>query len=97
MATVKKTILNTKNAGCKCAKEQVLLEINKPFDKAHLQFFIGTGFSENKTYGNLGLLYIETINLVAIGPFGSNRLNIKCKTANCQNDIIKLEDILRIL
>lgn len=94
MATVKKTILNAKKSGCNCAKEQFLLEINKPFDKLDLQFFTNSDFMENKTYNNLGLLYVESVDLVAIAPFGSNRMQIKCKTSNCSNNIIKLEEIL---
>lgn len=94
MATVKKTILNT--ASCsKCNKGQILLELNVPLDKTHIKFFAGSPFLENKSYTNLGLFYMESLDLVAIGPFGSNRLNIKCKTANCNNNIIELEDILK--
>jgi glutaredoxin len=94
MTTIKKTILNT--ASCsKCNKGQTLLELGVSLDKKHLSFFLNTKFLENKTYTNLGLFYIESLDLTAIGPFGSNRLNIKCKTANCENNIIELEDILK--
>lgn len=94
MATIKKTILNT--ASCsKCNKGQLLLELSVPLDKTHIKFFAGSSFLENKTYTNLGLFYMESIDLTAIGPFGSNRLNIKCKTANCDDNIIQLEEILK--
>ena len=93
MATIKKTILDT--SSCKCSKGQILLELSVPLDKSNLQLFANTRFLENKTYTNLGLFYIESIDLTAIGPYGSNRLNIKCKTANCSNNIIELEEILK--
>jgi hypothetical protein len=93
MTTIKKTILNT--ASCsKCNKGQLIIELGIPLDKDHIKFFTGSKFMENKTYTNLGLFYMESIDLTAIGPFGSNRLNIKCKTDNCENNIIELEHIL---
>jgi hypothetical protein len=71
------------------------LELSIPLDKSHLKVFSNTKFLENKIYTNLGLFYMESIDLTAIGSFGSNRLNIKCKTDNCSNNIIELEEILK--
>lgn len=92
MATIKKTTL--KSTGCKCSKEQLIFELSVSLDKSYIQLFNGSGFLEVKSYTNLGILYVESKDLTAIGPFGSNRLNIKCKTANCQNNILELEKII---
>jgi hypothetical protein len=93
VATIKKTILNTSSCS-QCNKGQLLLELNVPLNKSYLQLFIDSGFTENKSYTNLGLFYVESINFTAIAPFGSNRINIKCKVANCNNNITELEEIL---
>jgi hypothetical protein len=89
---VKKTLLAS---SCKCTKPQVLLEVNFSFDKEHLQYFNINNFTEVKSYTNVGILYVEDANLAAIGPFGSNRLQIKCKTDNCDASLANLENVLR--
>jgi hypothetical protein len=90
---VKKTILK---ANCnKCAKPQILLEIDISFNSTHLDYLINNNYIEGKSYTKMGILYIEDDNLVAIGPFGSNRLQIKCKTNSCDESLLILENILK--
>jgi len=80
---------------CNCNKPQITLEVNFPFDKMHLQHFSNNNFLEMKSYTNVGILYIEDANLAAMGPFGSNRLQIKCKNDNCDASLANLESILK--
>lgn len=95
MATVKRIL---QKAGCsKCAKEQLTLEIDKPIENTHLSFFANTRFSQSQSYTKLGLLYLESKTLIAVGTFGNNRLQIKCKSASCVNDIKELEAILSMI
>lgn len=91
MREVKKTLLKS---SCNCNKPQTLLETNFPFDKEHLVYFANNNFVEVKSYTKVGILYIEDANLVAIGPFGSNRLQIKCKNANCDASLANLENVI---
>lgn len=92
MREVKKTIL--KESCSKCAKPQVLLEVNLPLEKKYLEYFISNNYKEKKTYTDIGILYIEDANLVAIGTFGSNKLQIKCKNADCDASLVILENVL---
>lgn len=92
----KKTILGIGNCNCG-KKEQLLLELSSPIFATHLQAFVNSPFVENKTYGKTGLFYVEDAHLIAIGPFGSNRLQVKCKTTNCGSSIANLESILSSL
>lgn len=89
----KKTILGITNCNCG-KKEQLLLELSSPLTEDHLQAFVNSSFNENKIYKRTGLFYVEDIHLIAIGPFGSNRLQIKCKTTNCGPSIANLESII---
>lgn len=84
-------------SSCNCGKSQLILEFNFPLEKEYLQKFVDNNFIESKSYTNLGILYLEDTNLVAIGPFGSNRLQIRCKNANCDNSLVILENILKII
>jgi len=72
-----------------------MLEVNFPLNKAHLQYFSNNNFSESKSYTNVGILYIEDANLTAMGSFGSNRLQIKCKNDNCGASLANLENVLK--
>lgn len=91
MREVKRTLMQ---ANCSCKKPQVLLEVNLSFNYEHLQLFIDNGFTISKSYIDAGILYIENTNLAAVGPFGSNRLQIKCKNSNCDTSLADLERIL---
>ena len=94
MRDVKKTLIKST---CNCTKPQTILEVNFSFDKSQLDYFNSNNFTDIKSYTNIGILYIEDSNIAAICPFGSNRLQIKCKTANCDASVAILENILRNL
>ena len=92
MRTIKRIEIKSR---CNCNKPQITLEVNCPFSKDHLQYFSNNNFLESKSYTNVGILYIEDANVAAMGPFGSNRLQIKCKTALCDISILSLENLLK--
>lgn len=93
MATFKR--IESKANCSKCTKPQIIFEADFSFENKHLQLFIKNGFIENVSYTKLGILYVEDDNLVGIGPIGANRLQIKCKTAKCNESIDKIEDLLK--
>ena len=94
MATVKRTTLKTPSK-CNCAKPQLHLEFDFPLEKEDLEYFISNGYTMVISYINIGICYIEDINLIAIGPFGSNKLQIKCKNPNCEESIVKFEELIK--
>lgn len=80
---------------CNCAKQQTIFEINFSLSEDQLEYFSNNNFIEGKSYTKTGIMYIEDANLIAIGPFGSNRLQIKCKNINCFASLDILESILK--
>lgn len=80
---------------CNCSKPQTTLEVNFSLDKAHLGYLSINHFIESKSYTRVGILYVEDANLTAMGPFGSNRLQIRCKNDNCDASLANLEGILK--
>ena len=94
MATFKKTLVQMK---CNCGKSQTIYELSLSINKTHLNFFSEKGFIEGKSYTVAGILYVENNNIIIIGPFGSNRLQIKCKIDNCDNSFSELENYLSSL
>lgn len=81
-------------SNCNCSKPQMLLEFNFSLSKDHIAYFTANNFSDTKSYTKVGILYIEDTNLIAIGPFGSNRLQIKCKNSNCNGSLAILENLI---
>ncbi len=83
------------NSNCNCSKKETFLELNFPLDFKHLPYFISLGYKEKKAYGNSGLFFIEDSTLIAIGPVGSNRLQIKCKKPQCLDSLDRLESLIK--
>lgn len=92
MREVKRILIKS---SCNCSKPQVIFEFNFSLDRIHLEYLLAQGYMEGKSYTNSGILYIEDFNLIAIGPIGSNRLQLKCKNSNCESSIDKLERIIQ--
>lgn len=87
-------VKKTKQKSC-CGKSQIKLEFDFALDKEHLKYFLNSNFIESKAYTSVGILYLEDDNLVIMGPFGSNRLQVKCKNANCDASVSIVETILQ--
>jgi hypothetical protein len=90
MAEVKRI---TTKSSCNCSKGTTILEVNFSFSSAHLPIFLAQGYKDNKAYSATGMLYIEDASLFAIAAFGTNRLQVRCKTVGCNID--KVESILK--
>lgn len=77
-----------------CGKTQIILQLDFPLEKKHLQLFLNSNFIEVKNYINSGIMFVEDTNLTASGPIGSNRLQIRCKTTDCEKSSIIIENII---
>jgi hypothetical protein len=78
-----------------CGKTQTTLQLGFALDAAHIPIFTASGFILSKSYIDRGILYIEDKNISAMGPIGSNRLQIRCKNTDCIASTDKLEAILK--
>ena len=92
MKEIKKILIPS---NCNCTKQQIILELSFPLEKKYLPYFNNNNLTEVKSYINSGILYIENANLIAIGPFGSNRLQIKCKNSSCDASLADFENVLK--
>lgn len=87
-------IVNKITTAACCGKTQTSLEINTPLLKEYLQLFIDANYIVNKSYLDAGIFCVEDAGLVAICPYGSNRIQIKCKNSECAASINILEAVL---
>lgn len=85
-------------SGCKsCSNKQIIFQLGFALDKSHIQIFTDNGYILSKSYIDKGILYIENADISATGPFGSNRLQIRCKISSCNLETDKLENILKTI
>lgn len=64
--------------------------------KEHLDFFKKSGFAVVQSFYDAGIMYIEDTNVIAICPFGSNLIQIKCKSKNCEQGIKLVENTILV-
>lgn len=74
-----------------CGKTSVILKTSDPLTIEHLKSLVELGFNEAKHFTQAGILYADNLDLIVTGPFGSDRLQIKCKNANCEQKIADFE------
>lgn len=77
-----------------CGKTSIIFKIDQPLDKNHLNKLIEFGFKEAEHFTKAGILYADNLDLIVTGPFGSDRLQVKCKIANCNQKVNDFEVLL---
>jgi hypothetical protein len=82
---------------CSCSKPFLIFQIDQPLLKNILIPLKEAGFSESAHFTKAGILYVENCNFIVTGPFGGNKLQIKCKVDNCQHYVDTFESWLRNL
>ncbi len=80
-----------------CGSTALILKIDQPLDKSHLAYLINQGFVEAEHFTKAGILYVDNSALTVTGPFGSDRLTVKCKVADCSQKINDFEVLLQQL
>jgi len=87
----------TPNSCSKCGGVALLMMLSVSVTKDFLSLFQSNGFKELQHFTQAGILYVENENLTIHGPFGSNKLQVKCKKSDCQEILNKLEELLQQL
>lgn len=77
-----------------CNKKQTVLKLDRPLDKAILAVLKSNGFNEAEHFTKAGMLYADNLDLIVTGPFGGDRINVKCKKADCDQILNEFEALL---
>lgn len=80
-----------------CGKTSVSLKIDKPVSKDFLPLLVSNGFSESTNFTKSGILYVENNDIIATGAFGTDRIQVKCKKSDCQENLNNFESLLQQL
>ncbi len=77
-----------------CGKKSIIFQIDQPITKDLLVKLTQSGFTESPNFTKAGILYITNDNFVITGPIGSDKLQIKCRTVDCEDKLKSLEETL---
>ncbi|MCZ2224489.1 MAG: hypothetical protein LC122_12770 [Chitinophagales bacterium] len=77
-----------------CRGSSIFLKLDLKIEKSWIEYLKTCGFTEYKNFTSAGILYLFSKELTIIGPFGSDRLQVKCKTNLCHESLNILENAL---
>lgn len=80
-----------------CGRTAILLKTDCPLNKTHLETLKGWGWIESSHFTQAGILYVDNPDFNMSGPFGADRLTVKCKHkhAECIQKLNDLEVLLQ--
>lgn len=77
-----------------CNKSQIVFKLDRPVDQGMLDVLKSNGFTEAPHFTKAGMVYADNSDLIVTGPFGGDKLNAKCKKADCEQILNDLEALL---
>lgn len=77
-----------------CNKKQIVFKLDKPVGQGLLDVLKSNGFTEAPHFTKAGMLYADSPELIVTGPFGGDKLNVKCKKADCEQILNDFEALL---
>lgn len=80
-----------------CGKPFVVFKTDQPITQDLLKSLVNLGFKGADHFLKAGILYVDNSDLIILSPFGSDRLQIKCKKVNCDQKIDDFEVLLQQL
>ena len=78
-----------------CGKKSTIYKIDRPIDTNLLAALVALGFTELSHFTAAGILYADNMDFIVTGPIGSNRLQVKCKKADCDQKLNDIEVLLQ--
>lgn len=62
-----------------CGGTSLLIKTNKTLDKGFISFMSNLGFVEAEHFTKVGIIYVESDDLILQGPMFNARLTVTCK------------------
>jgi hypothetical protein len=79
-----------------CGKTSIIFTADQSLTKDTLASLVKLGFIEAPNFTTAGILYCSNNDLIIIGTIGSNRLQVKCKSAtNCEKKVSDFEELIK--
>ncbi len=77
-----------------CGNKSIIFKLGVPLTLGFLKFLIANGFHEAEHFTKAGILYADNPDLIVTGPIGSDRLQVKCRKADCDQKLNDFEEFL---
>lgn len=77
-----------------CGKTSLIFKTDQPITQNLLTFLVNAGFVEAAHFTKAGILYVDNPDLIITGPFGSDKLQVKCKVKDCEQKVNDFETLL---
>lgn len=78
-----------------CKQKSIYLILSKKIDKHLVEFLAKNGFIEYKSFTNSNICYVYDKDIIVQGSFGSDKLQVKCKTSSCNQSLNILESLIK--
>lgn len=80
-----------------CGGKSTTFKIGQPITKSLLSKLVDLGYKESAHFTKAGILYADNKDFIVTGPFGSDKLQVKCRKADCDQKLNDFESLLLIL
>jgi hypothetical protein len=81
-----------------CGSKGYIFELDAPITKTALNTFRQEGFGSSETYTRVGVFYVEKNGLIATGPYGGTKIQVRCSgSANCSQLMDNLENTFKMV
>lgn len=82
-----------------CGRTSLIFKTDQGLTKGHLDSLVKLGFKEAEHFTKAGILYVDNPDLIVTGPFGSDKLQVKCtsRVKDCTQKINDFEVLLQQL
>ena len=77
-----------------CGTTSLIFKADGPLTIDFIKFLVNNGFAELKNFTEAGILYATNSYLIVTGPLGSDKLQVKCRKANCDQQFNDFEVLL---
>lgn len=79
-----------------CGSQAYIFELTSPVTKDTLNIFKQEGYTSSETFTRVGVFHVEKNGLIATGPFGGIRIQVRCGgSANCAQLLDHLENTFK--
>lgn len=78
-----------------CGNTSIIFKTDQPLTKKLLEELVAHGFNEQGHFTQAGILYVDNLDFILTGPLGSDRLQVKCKKRDCEQNLNNLEALLK--
>jgi|TARA_R110000868_G_scaffold99024_3_gene272628 hypothetical protein len=80
-----------------CGGTAIIYKVSPAISKEFQSQLINLGFVESAHFTKAGILYVDNLDFIVSGPFGTNKLQVKCKKKNCEQALNNFEALLLTL